>query len=1219
MKPGIQLMGKNFIHFCSKRILAVAFLLLGFISVKAQVPANGDFRTSATGWQVRSGGVWVNTASFPTSANNVYVQNGHNAGNDGSQFTACKDLHINTGSQFDFEFIFQIYGKLRAYTGPVVTGTTDGTFYSGQVSSANPPDYMLNRTMFASITFKGTTRNITNSGEWGISSIPMAVTFDLNPGSTGTFQTAFKADVIIIASGTVNMGLHTLYPEANFSGYGGITINSGATLISANSGASAGNCVIARTSTAAAFKLDLHGNLILTGASPYIQSLEINIFPGSIIEYAGAGNQSFVNASYAGAVPINTYRNLVLSGSGNKTPLANFDVKEDITISGSAVLVMGSRTADITGDWTSYGAAGLNEGTSTVNFDSTGAQTINTTGGESFYVLRKSNTGTLSFNSNVAIAAGGNLDMESGTIDANTNTFSGTATSAFNMTNGTIKLAKLNATLPEFLIPSYNITNGTIELDGAGIQTLRGARDYRNLTFSNSGTKGITSAINNITGTVRVTNSVVLDVLNNTMGGTGTNLTMTGTSVYKTAGSSQVKPDATGTYSLGSGTTVDFTNSLAGLESIRFQPAAGTVNYYNLVVSGTSVGTASLATGISFQSGGSFRVKNGAVFKQTNTTGFSGLTTTSISSTNNPSIILEAGSTVEYNGTNQTISNQTINTPATANYEGLLLSGTGNKTAPSGTLTIKGDLAKTGTTTFIHNSGTVVMNGTAAQDYTAAYPFMKFYNFTNNNTVDLSINNEMSVVKELAFGANSKLNLQTGSHIILISNSSGTANVGKIPVTASITYTGTGKFTVERYIPTGSSHSKSWQFLATPTNGGQTVNQAWQDTATAANQSRYGGYGTQITSNISPLPSRFDVLTLPGPSMKTYNAATNSWTGIANTTTLPIYNQKGYMVFVRGDRTVTTSNGTANQTVLRTSGRIFNPVSNIPPVTNVASNQFESIGNPYASAIDFSNDAALVKSVNIQKIFYVWDPKLGSALGYGAYQTFTKGVGADNNYYVSPGGGSYGVAGSINNLIQSGQAFFSHAFGGSGTISFTENAKVSSNSITFRQSLPMIQHAQFRNNLFVIIGTDTVLSDGVLNEFERSFNHTIDEFDAIKIGNLAENISIENDHTSLAVERRPLVANHDTIFYKLGQLRIRQYQFEFTAVNLNRLGLEAFLEDNYLHLQTPISLDTITKIRFEVINAPGSYAPDRFRVVFTQKKDYFDQEASFASLKPKVK
>lgn len=1207
---------------------ANAFLFILFISnlTIAQTPTNGDFRTTMSGgwekpdiWQVRSGGTWVSATSAPTATSNVYIQNNHVVT---VTFSGdCRDLHVYAGGSvmLDCDGSVNIYGKLRRYTGTVVTGSTDGSFYSSQANGSSSAA-IIGGTQNAAkgIFFKGTSRIIIQTGEWGVPGLIFPfVHIAMNAGNIATVLSPFYTNFLRITSGTLNMGTNSIYLPSGPAGNGTVTISAGATLQTANTGTTNTNCIVTDLTGNPPYNLYNYGTLRLMGATPQLRIENLTQYDGSTIEYGAAVAQAFLKNSYPSLADVSNYRNLVFSGSGNKTPAANFIVKEDLSIQGTAVLVMGARTATITGNWTSYGAAGLNEGTSMVTFDSTGAQNINTAGGESFYILRKNNTGTLTFNSNVAIAAGGNLNLSAGTINAETNSFTGTATSAFNMSGGTLRLAKLAVTLPEFSISTYNITGGTIVLDGSGIQTLRGARDYRNLTFSVSGTKGISSAINNISGTVTVANTVILDVANNTMGGTGTNLTMTGTSVYKTAGSSQVKPDAAGTYTLGTGTTIEFTNSLTGLESIRLT-GASTVNYYYIVVSGSSVGTASLATGIRFQAGGRITVKNGGAFKHINTAGFSGGASTAISNTNNPSIVLETGSTIEYNGTEQTITNQVISTPSDANYQHLKLSNSGNKTAPSGILTIKGNLDKEGTVTFIHNSGTVVMNGTAAQGYTSGFPYMKFYNFTNKNTAGLSVNSEMSIERELAIGSSSKLNLQATGHVILLSSLSGTANIGSIPANATVSYTGNGKFTVHRYIATGPipNHGKSWQFLSIATSGTQTINQAWQDTATAPNQNRYSGYGTQVTSDITPLPAGFDVYTVNGPSMKTYAASGNNWTGVANTATTPIYNQKGYMVFVRGDRSVTTFNGAANPTILRTGGQIRWPVSNPPPTINVAMDKFESIGNPYASAIDFSNDAGVVKSASIQKVFYVWDPKLGGSSGYGGYQTLVRGIGADNNYYITPGGGSYGSMGSVNNQIQSGQAFFVRASGAPGTVSFNENAKTSGSSTPFRTSLSSTVSTRINCQLKQLINTETILLDGLVAEFGTDLINGIDAMDAYKFKQTNESISINSYNTELAVERRRFPENNDSIFLKLTNLKVRQYQLCFTGINLSRWEMVPLLYDRYLDSHHPIDLNQGTTISFYVSQDAASYSPDRFAIVFKQRAaDYPPAEYSYTDIR----
>jgi hypothetical protein len=174
------------------------------------------------------------------------------------------------------------------------------------------------------------------------------------------------------------------------------------------------------------------------------------------------------------------------------------------------------------------------------------------------------------------------------------------------------------------------------------------------------------------------------------MGGLGTDLTMTGTSRYISGGTG-TKPDASGTYSLSPGTTIEFSNNSSSTENTRLSPS-----YYNIVVSGSSVANSSLSsTPLLFQSGGSFTVTSTGSFKHANVNGFSGAINTSISNTNNPTINLQNGSTIDYYRMMEQIRiyriQVNIGQGATGNYYHLIISGTGNKTAPAGTLEIKGN------------------------------------------------------------------------------------------------------------------------------------------------------------------------------------------------------------------------------------------------------------------------------------------------------------------------------------------------------------------------------------------------------------------------------------------------------------------------------------------------------------------------------------------------
>ena len=84
-------------------------------------------------------------------------------------------------------------------------------------------------------------------------------------------------------------------------------------------------------------------------------------------------------------------------------------------------------------------------------------------------------------------------------------------------------------------------------------------------------------------------------------------------------------------------------------------------------------------TNLRFQPLGSFRVASTGTFKLSNGFGLSGASNTAISNSNNPSIILDPLSTIEYAGENQTISSLT----APSVYKNLTISGSGQKTLGS--------------------------------------------------------------------------------------------------------------------------------------------------------------------------------------------------------------------------------------------------------------------------------------------------------------------------------------------------------------------------------------------------------------------------------------------------------------------------------------------------------------------------------------------------------
>lgn len=520
----------------------------------------------------------------------------------------------------------------------------------------------------------------------------------------------------------------------------------------------------------------------------------------------------------------------------------------------------------------------------------------------------------------------------------------------------------------------------------------------------------------------------------------------------------------------------------------------------------------------------------------------------------------------------------------------LIIQSGASITVADAVLQISGTITNNGTMDF--TQGTLELNGGATQTIAGNFFTHKTIHnliISNGAGVQLSgVNDTLKVTGEISFGANNAV-LHTNGNLTLASNINGTARVSDL--TNGGLYSGTnilGDVTVERYIP---QHPKAWQLIAVPTKGSATIKSTWQEgNSPLANINP--GYGSIITGNVSGAVAQgFDVYTPAGASLKTYNSLTNVWDGVPSTN-IPIENTSGYMFLIRGDRSVITSSAPATATTLRTTGQLYTTGVNAPSTKVVDAGKFASIGNPYASAVDFSK---LTITGGIGTQFYVWDPRLtiGTSYGLGAYQTFTW-TGSD--FIVTPGGGSY-TNGNTN--IESGQAFLVHAPATSGTITFTEAAKVSGHNLVHRSTLGYWE--MLRWNLYSVTGGSRYLMDGVMTQFNPSFSNAVDQDDAIKLNNVGESVALVRSNTKLAVESRSPLQNNDTLFLQMSQMRIMQYQFDFIPRDLEGYShLQAFLEDEFMDMLIPISLTDTTRISFSVTSAPGSYAPNRFRLVFKE-------------------
>jgi len=675
-----------------------------------------------------------------------------------------------------------------------------------------------------------------------------------------------------------------------------------------------------------------------------------------------------------------------------------------------------------------------------------------------------------------------------------------------------------------------------------------------------------------------------------------TNLTMSGNSRFIVS-SNGTNPRMDGVYNL-TGGVIEFANSGATPQTIRSK------NYQNIEITGTNV---LMSTGkISLNDLGTFKIKNGAIFTANDNTiegttgsqtvivesgglfrcgtnkGFHGFTITPIpikSSAINSDIehiILEPNSTVEYSRSSPPLADgdQPITNTNGLIYQNLILSGTGNKTAPTGDLIIQGNLSKTGSCNFIHNDGTVIFNGSNAQTCNASSPQMLFNNLTNKNISGLEINGGLSVYKKLLFEDNSITNLN--ADITLKSDKNQTASVAKIPLNAAFNYN-TGYFVVERFINSGSlpgGHGKSWQLLSSSVFG-ETIFNTWQERG----DNVIVNFGTWITD---PLGTTFGFDgTSISPSIKTFSSLNQSWEGISNTN-LNVADPQGYFVYVRGDRTARGLSNSATPVTLRTWGKLFRGDQ---PSINVVANSYQSIGNPYASAVDFSK---LITS-NIDHSFYVWDPSIQGSYNAGGYQT----ISATTGFIAVPGASTIYASNADYRNIQSSQAFMVHNSSSvNGSIQFTEDCKMADG-----HHLVNREGAERQMFFASLYNKEGLLVDGNAVVFDEDFSNNTDGHDAVKMQNGGENFAIERNSKKFAIEARQPVSRPDTVFYDLHNLKQQEYRLVFVPKNMSG-ELRASLTDRFLNTETTISLDDSTWVNFSITSDAASYASDRFLVVF---------------------
>jgi hypothetical protein len=467
----------------------------------------------------------------------------------------------------------------------------------------------------------------------------------------------------------------------------------------------------------------------------------------------------------------------------------------------------------------------------------------------------------------------------------------------------------------------------------------------------------------------------------------------------------------------------------------------------------------------------------------------------------------------------------------------------------------------------------------------------KVLNVIVSNSTDsgLILNGPLDVYRSLKFEGLGK-KIQTNDFLCLKSNANETAWVEDLTGRSIL-----GKVSVERFISTGLYHGKSWQLLSVPVYGNQTINQAWQDSSASPNQNRFPGYGTMLTgAQVNATSFGFDAATpAGGASIKQYSTQDSNFVSVISTF-LPIANTKGYLVLVRGDRSVTTFNANAVQTTLRTKGNIYNQLSGIPaPPQSVPSNSFELLGNPLPSAIDFRS---LDISGEVDSVFYVWDPLLSGAYGLGNYQT----ISSVNGFLPVPGGTSNYTGLTPVTSIQSGQAFFVKGGAAGGTVAFPESSKVSGSFITFRSPIGVIHDLGIRIGLSYKQDTIAKLIDGVSLLLDNELSETDESARARKIMSNSRGIAIQSNGEKLAILNSGIPTTNKNYPLHLTSMADGNFSIHISLEKNVSDSLQVFLVDKYTGIKHNINLGSGNELIFSWGNDERSRMPDRFEITVSR-------------------
>lgn len=470
------------------------------------------------------------------------------------------------------------------------------------------------------------------------------------------------------------------------------------------------------------------------------------------------------------------------------------------------------------------------------------------------------------------------------------------------------------------------------------------------------------------------------------------------------------------------------------------------------------------------------------------------------------------------------------------------------------------------------------------------------------NTGNVVLNSKLQVYKLLDISGG-VFNV-SGQSLVLKSIPAETARVAEIKGSLI----GATNVTVERYIPALSS--RRWRLVTSPVTGA-TVNTAWQEGSTWNGGPAEGstGYGTLITGAQQGTAGNansngfdyWNAIANATASVRYYQGALNNanatWAPISKTTTAGFDNAEAYLLFVRGDRAVSSGNN-AVATTLRATGTLRQGSTTIQ-MRGSNSQSHTLIGNPFASPLDFySLYSDAFNSGKIKNQFWLFAADLGTL---GAYKLVVDD-GTNSGKYEAlpePFTPATGVGSTNTRLIHSGSGFFVEPLSTTNnSLMITETHK--SAGTPSQNVFKTAGEAAKPRKLYINLSEDrtalgdTLLLDGAMMRFD------ITTADIRKAVNTGENLSIWKEGKDAMISTEDIPQAGDSLPLRLWNTTPqKKYLLQTKGVNISDMGLQAYLIDKYTGTETLVSsVGVVSTMVFSINNDIASKDPGRFVFVF---------------------